>query len=315
MLAPRLSPTSNPSDPARVSDINWCPRYCVRPNSGRIEPGHDVEVSVLLQVMKQEPPPDAKCRDKFLVQSVAITADKDFTNVAEIVGPPSLAARDTTRDANGSAQWDSVEKSAIQEKKIRVLWLPSHHEGPSQPIATPVRRQLANGVCSPASSPLATPTSTNHTPTQFEGTPDAPAYSSPQDDTTILDDTTAISHPEPKDYRSEPEPATQATQTTAFSVPVGGASAPAPAKQESSDDLRDQLAKAEATIAMLKNEVASGLRQRKASAAAAGAADEKSKGGAQLAQATRPAQGTEGVPVQVVAVLCLTSFLLAYFFF
>lgn len=65
---------------------------------------------------------------------------------------------------------------------------------------------------------------------------------------------------------------------------------------------------------MLKNEVASGLRQRKASAAA-GAQDEKSKGGAQLAQATRQPQGTEGVPVQIVAVLCLSSFLLAYFFF
>jgi hypothetical protein len=36
--------------------------------------------------MKQEPPLDAKCRDKFLVQSVTITADKEFTNVAQIVG-------------------------------------------------------------------------------------------------------------------------------------------------------------------------------------------------------------------------------------
>ncbi|KAK3904097.1 PapD-like protein [Staphylotrichum tortipilum] len=248
-------------------------QYCVRPNSGRIEPGLEVEVSVVLQSMKQEPPLDAKCRDKFLVQSVTITADKDFTNVAQI--------------------WDSVEKSAIQEKKIRVLWLPAAQEGPSQPIATPVRRQLANG---------------------FDATPDAPTYSPPQDDTTILDDTTAISHPEPTASRSEPEPATQATQTTAFSVPVG-ASAGTPLNQDSQDNLRDQLAKAEATIAMLKNEVASGLRQRKASAAAGGVADEKSKSGAQLAQAARQTQGTEGVPVQVVAVLCLTSFLLAYFFF
>ena len=78
-------------------------RYCVRPNSGRIEPGHEVEVSgqleivlsvdrpvltlaVLLQAMKQEPPADAKCRDKFLVQSVIITADKEFSNVTQIVG-------------------------------------------------------------------------------------------------------------------------------------------------------------------------------------------------------------------------------------
>lgn len=40
---------------------------------------------VLLQAMKVEPPLDAKCRDKFLVQSVAVTADKEFTNIAAIV--------------------------------------------------------------------------------------------------------------------------------------------------------------------------------------------------------------------------------------
>lgn len=33
---------------------------------------------VLLQAMKVEPPLDAKCRDKFLVQSVEITPDKEF---------------------------------------------------------------------------------------------------------------------------------------------------------------------------------------------------------------------------------------------
>lgn len=36
--------------------------------------------------MKQEPPADAKCRDKFLVQSVLITPDKEFSNVTQIVG-------------------------------------------------------------------------------------------------------------------------------------------------------------------------------------------------------------------------------------
>ena len=41
--------------------------------------------AVLLQAMKQEPPPGAKCRDKFLVQSVAVTADKEFTSTESIV--------------------------------------------------------------------------------------------------------------------------------------------------------------------------------------------------------------------------------------
>ena len=40
---------------------------------------------VLLQAMKNDPPADHKCRDKFLVQSVAITADREANNVQQIV--------------------------------------------------------------------------------------------------------------------------------------------------------------------------------------------------------------------------------------
>ncbi|KAK4121329.1 VAMP-associated protein [Parathielavia appendiculata] len=267
-------------------------QYCVRPNSGRIEPGHEVEVSVLLQAMKQEPPLDAKCRDKFLVQSVIITADKEFTNVSQI--------------------WDSVEKSAIQEKKIRVSWLsPSHG---LQSLATPVRRAGANG---------------------YDATPDTapPTYSSPTgDDTTIADETALPSQPEPKEARQQqqqqqsPEPNQEThQQQTVFSAAgataaaAGAAATVKSAAVETYEELKDRLAKAEATIASLKNEAASGLRQRKP-------APSESEGktstaattgtGAQLAQAERPTvQGTEGVPVQIVALLCLASFLLAYFLF
>ena len=53
--------------------------------------------AVLLQAMKAEPPLDLKCRDKFLVQSVAVTADKEFTNIAAIVRsyPSLFLERDT----------------------------------------------------------------------------------------------------------------------------------------------------------------------------------------------------------------------------
>lgn len=47
--------------------------------------------TVLLQAMKQEPAPDAKCRDKFLVQSVAVTADKEFTSITAIVRGNALS--------------------------------------------------------------------------------------------------------------------------------------------------------------------------------------------------------------------------------
>jgi hypothetical protein len=35
--------------------------------------------------MKEEPAPDAKCKDKFLVQTVAVTGDMEFSNVSSIV--------------------------------------------------------------------------------------------------------------------------------------------------------------------------------------------------------------------------------------
>ncbi|KAI5776186.1 PapD-like protein [Geopyxis carbonaria] len=94
-------------DPVAFKVKTTAPKqYCVRPNSGRIESGKEVEVQVLLQAMKNDPPTDFKCRDKFLVQSVPITADREAVNVQEI--------------------WSLVEKnekSAIQEKKIRVVYL------------------------------------------------------------------------------------------------------------------------------------------------------------------------------------------------
>lgn len=39
--------------------------------------------------MQKDPPLDFKCRDKFLVQSVAISPDKDISNVASIVLLPA----------------------------------------------------------------------------------------------------------------------------------------------------------------------------------------------------------------------------------
>lgn len=146
----------------------------------------------------------------------------------------------------------------------------------------------------------------------MDATPDTapPAYSSPNEDNTAADESTLLSQQqEMKDVKEEPD----STQATAFSAaPAAVASTVKSAAADTYQDLKDKLAKAEATIASLRDEAASGLRQRKT---AAGSED---KGAAaprpeQLAQAQR--QGTEGVPVQIVAILCLVSFLLAYFFF
>jgi len=43
-------------------------------------------ITVLLQPLTTEPPPHAKCKDKFLVQSAFITPDEEMRTLAEMVG-------------------------------------------------------------------------------------------------------------------------------------------------------------------------------------------------------------------------------------
>lgn len=229
-------------------------QYCVRPNSGRVEPGKEVEVSVILQAMKQEPPVDVKCRDKFLVQSVPITGDKEFANLASI--------------------WDGIEKSSIQEKKIRVVFLPPHGAAGASHLETPSKSSVANGA---------------------QGTPDVapPAYSSPGEFSGSAEQKSV----EEKDNkRSE--------------VPSLAAAAPVFAKKSdpSPEELKQQLIQAEKMIAQLKQDK-EGLRQRKAT----GADGSSSSRPAELAQQTH--SGSEGVSVQITALLCFLSFMLAYLFF
>ncbi|KAI0851268.1 VAMP-associated protein [Daldinia vernicosa] len=180
-------------------------QYCVRPNSGRVEPGKEVEVSVILQAMKQEPPPDTKCRDKFLVQSVPITGDKEFANLASI--------------------WDGIEKSSIQEKKIRVIFMPpvGAPAGTSQ-LETPVKPSAANGATADVAPP---------------------AYSSPGDYSTSQIDAKT----ENSEVKREELSATAAIATTQSS-------------DLSPDELKQQLIQAEKVIAQLKQDQ-EGLRQRK----------------------------------------------------
>lgn len=232
-------------------------QYCVRPNSGRVEPNREVEVQVILQALKQEPPPGTKCRDKFLVQSVAITPDKIFANLASI--------------------WDTIDKSAVQEKKIRVSFLdPKSSPAADTTVSTPNRNAPANGV---------------------DATPDTapPAYASPSD---------GHGRSEPKPSVEETRPEVKPSLGTPLAV-----TATTKSSEPSREELKEQLLQAEKSIAQLKKDDG-GLRQRKTGTAAA---EKPSAKPAELAQAARA--GTEGVPVHITAILCLVSFLLAYIFF
>ncbi|KTW31187.1 uncharacterized protein T551_01260 [Pneumocystis jirovecii RU7] len=89
-------------------------QYCVRPNSGRIEAGQEIEVLVLFQALKEEPPLDFKCRDKFLIQSIALT-NKDVTDTQSLL-----------------LLFDSASKEDIHEKKIKCVFLTPEEDNTTQ---------------------------------------------------------------------------------------------------------------------------------------------------------------------------------------
>ena len=103
--------TNSNSQPVAFKVKTTAPKqYCVRPNSGRMEAGERVEVQVLLQPLKEEPPMSAKCRDKFLIQSAIITPEKETIPIADF--------------------WvqQETQKDAIAEHKIRCVYLPPSSE-------------------------------------------------------------------------------------------------------------------------------------------------------------------------------------------
>ncbi|KJK76498.1 hypothetical protein H634G_08086 [Metarhizium anisopliae BRIP 53293] len=240
-------------------------QYCVRPNAGRIEPGNAFDVTVLLQAMKQDPPLDAKCRDKFLVQCAPIPSDKDFSTIASVL--------------------ESADKATLAERKIRVNWLAANSED-------------AQGLAAPAVSTPSKPSAVNGA----TETPDAPrTFSSPGGNAN----STPLSAPPPyasddaaEEADDKPERPKSAVSHAATSV--------SEAAQVSYDELKSKLAQAEAQLLNLKD---SGLRQRSVKSASS----EEKRPAANTAQVVK--QQPDGVPVQIVALLCLLSFLLAYFFF
>lgn len=260
------------SDPVAFKVKTTAPKqYCVRPNSGRIEPGRDVEVQILLQAMKEDPPPDAKCRDKFLVQSVLVTADKEFTNVGSL--------------------WSHIEqtsKSSIQEKKIRVLFLPA-----DDAIVTPAK---TNGVS--RESILSSPSPEAVTPQR--GGPEATGPASLREDRQA--DSKSLG--DNKDEAFTPASSGGVQSTVAAAATSVKNAIPSQA------NLQAQLDEAKAQIARLTKQAgdSTGLRQRKP--------ESTSEAKGQLSAAVDARQAPAGgVPIHITALLCLISFLLAYFLF
>ena len=240
----------------------------MRPNSGKIDAGGQVEVQVLLQAMKEDPPLDARCRDKFLVKSVPVPAGADTNNVTQI--------------------WQQVEataKGSVQERKIRVSFLPADgssgqangvgpHQGDDESTAPPAYSSPSPAAVTPQRPTSGSAAATTTTPS--EGQPRTSSASAAQD---------------PSENQSM----------------LSSVSAAIPTSRE---ELQRQLDAANAKVKQLQEQASEGLRQRRApgtTGADAGAP------GSTAGLQTAPAPG--GVPVPYVAALCALCFMIAWLFF
>ena len=200
-------------------------------------------------------------------------------------------AHNVDQGADFCLQWSHIEqtsKSSIQEKKIRVLFLPA-----DDAAATPAKTNgLGRDSLLPSPSPEAF--------TPLRGVADTTGPSSLRDDHSADNRSLAESHND--GYSSAPSGGIQST--------VAAAATSVKNAMPSQVDLQNQLNDAKAQIARLTQQVgeSSGLRQRKPDAGS------DSKAAASTAVDTRQAPAG-GVPIHITALLCLVSFLLAYFLF
>ncbi|KAI0052703.1 VAMP-associated protein [Auriscalpium vulgare] len=124
-----LSITNPNAQPIAFKVKTTAPKlYCVRPNSGRVEPGETVEVSVMLQAMKEEPPLNIKCKDKFLIQSTLIAGDRAALPLHDIWSVPET---------------DDLTK--VHSQKIKVSYLPPEGQAVEEEDELPNQSSIMSG--------------------------------------------------------------------------------------------------------------------------------------------------------------------------
>jgi len=270
--------------------------YCVRPNSGRVEQGESVEILVILQAMKEDPPPGAKCKDKFLVQSMNITPDMV--------------------DTSFSAMWSQAETEHVLHKvhseRIKVVFLPPEGEADlSVPHDTTVLSVNDSRYDTVRSIP--SPTRANGTtglpepPTQPQQD-EADRAASPVPDFHVAHD----EHPSIEEVITQPP-----IVVVPIPAPVSTVR-PSTTSSEKMDDLRAKLADAQGEIDRLRGllippteSATSGFRRRGVTNGS-----QTELGETETDMSPGEVSTVEnGVPPQVVAIVALLVFTLTYLFF
>ncbi|KAK9469842.1 VAMP-associated protein [Lipomyces arxii] len=72
--------------------------YCVKPNASRVNPGEKVDVQIIHQGLEEEPRPNYKCKDKFLIQTTTIEAEQETLSIPDLWKLVEDTAKDKIAD-------------------------------------------------------------------------------------------------------------------------------------------------------------------------------------------------------------------------
>ncbi|KAJ7644193.1 PapD-like protein [Roridomyces roridus] len=331
-----LTITNHNSQPVAFKVKTTAPKlYAVRPNSGRVEPGQSVDVSVMLQPMKDEPPLNTKCKDKFLIQSTLITPGKEAMPLADIW---------TGADAAG-------EEGKVHQQKLRVAYLPPEGqtlvEEDEEPHNMPTESVIATGES--RFNTVRQPPAANGETADGTQTVIAPRAHTPPADFSAADETedhhsfdapgVIVTPPQPSELVQAPEPETESAPAPAASVPepepepvaepvpvVVPAPAPAPATRTPSaptpatlptplppaEDFAAKYAEAQSEIERLRALLATSQPPAELRRRTRRLSDEAT---AVDVAVLEEASIQEGVPLQIVVIIALGVFITTYLFF
>ncbi|EPB91415.1 hypothetical protein HMPREF1544_01737 [Mucor circinelloides 1006PhL] len=148
---PRNLTIENPHDKAVAFKVKTtAPKlYCVRPNSDVIPPNSSIDVQIMLQAQREEPPLDVKCRDKFLILSIFLNETTEKMGITEL--------------------WNHVEgndKDNIEQHKLRCVYVQSSETKTSTAPAPVPAAGLAPTAPVAAAAPAPAAVSARSIPTE-----------------------------------------------------------------------------------------------------------------------------------------------------
>ncbi|KAJ3825072.1 PapD-like protein [Lentinula raphanica] len=282
--------------------------YCVRPNSGRIEPGSSVEVSVMLQPLKEEPPMNAKCKDKFLIQSTLMTPEKEQKSLQDIWS---------------TAEGDTDEANKIHQVKLKVVYLPPEGQVLEEEDENMVNQSSLMNEPPQFDTVRQHPIPNGHDIPEFtqEG---EPSTSLPQDDEVHHDAHEEVPAPPvsvfiqpPETFQPPPEfPVPESVPAPPAPVTAPAATAPPPPPAAPAPpDLTEDLMIARAEIDRLRSLLAAAAPPPELRKRTRRLSDDITIAPSDVGTMIDEPMPQEGVPLQVVVIISLGVFIMTYLFF